>query len=145
LRFVQTVSIIILLPDIVHYGITGNYFNFLTGFIYYSNFFDPTPLVELMLKYQDNMLELNNLAYKPMFTAGVFGQSSPNRSSFNSPQQREDMYAFCKNDRYGGCSLLTVNSFDNSGQSVNWVVAGNYYQLYTGACTDSITTTPENW
>jgi hypothetical protein len=108
--------------------------------------FQAAPLVELLIKYQGQPRAINNLAFFPMFTAGVFGQSSASRSSFNSPQQRADMYDFCNSTTYGPCSLVTFNSIDNRAvDGFNWVLSSNYYQVITGACTDTMTTSRAAW
>ena len=121
-------------------------FNFLTGFIFYPYTFNPDPLLDLLFQYpNDTGKTINELAFKPMFTAGIWGQSSPNRTLFDSPEQRQEMYAFCNNTQYGPCSIVTFNSVDESSVSTDWVVSTSYYQLLYGACSDSFSTTPEAW
>lgn len=125
---------------------TGNIFNFLTGFIFYPVEMNPDPLLDLLFQHPNFTGQtINELAFTAMFTAGMNGQSSPNRSLFDSPEQREAMYSFCNNTEYGPCSLVTFNSVDESSVSTDWVVSTSYYQLTTGACSDSFSTTPEEW
>lgn len=130
----------------------GNMFNFLTGFIFYPTAGDPRPVLDLLFRYNDGTintgLTLNGLAFTAQFTAGILGTSSPNRSAFASPQQLQDMYAFCQNSanpQYGNCSLVTFNSLDESKDTTDWVVADTYYQVNTGACSDSFSSSKEAW
>jgi hypothetical protein len=131
---------------------TGNVFNFLTGFIFYPyKAMFPDPVLDLLMRYSvtDGSFTaghtINALAFTAQFTAGAFGASSPNRTSFASPQQREDMYAFCRSEQYGNCSLVTFNSVDQNKASTDWLVGQTYYQVYTGACSDSFSASREAW
>jgi hypothetical protein len=124
----------------------GNVFNFLTGFIFYPRLMNPGPAVELMFRYPNHTgRTLNELAFTAMFTAGIYGRSSSQRASFDSPEQREAMYAFCKSERYGNCSIVTFNSVDEAESSTDWIVASTYHQVKTGACSDSFSATAEAW
>lgn len=133
----------------------GNIFNFLTGFLFYPTAaFNPDAVLELLFKYSPNSTDplhrslgrtLNELAFAPMFTAGMYGQMSPNRTVLNAPANREAMYEFCYNKRFGPCSMVTFNSIDESQQSTDWIVSDNFFQLTIGACTDSFSTTWEAW
>lgn len=126
--------------------LTGNVFNFLTGFIFYPVIMEPNPLLDLVFRYPNETGKtINKLAFTAMFTAGMWGQESLNRSQFDSPAQREEMYAFCHNAKYGPCSIVTFTSVDESSTATDWVVSTSYYQLKTGACSDSFSTTPEAW
>ena len=130
----------------------GNIFNFLTGFLFYpSPDFDPVAILTLLFKYhstdyvQSLGRTLNEFAFAPMFTAGIYGQISPNRSIISSPAAREEMYAFCYNEQFGPCSIVTFNSIDESQQSTDWIVSDNFFQLTLGACSDSFSTSWEAW
>ena len=79
------------------------------------------------------------------YYTGIYGQSSPNRSSYNSPTQRAEMYSFCRDEQYGNCSIVTFNSVDNAEDTTDWVVAASYYQVRTGACSDSFSASIEAW
>ncbi len=80
-----------------------------------------------------------------VYWASLCLQASPNRSLISSPEQREAMYSFCYNEKYGPCSLVTFNSIDDSSDSTDWVLSDNFYQLQLGACADSFSTTEEAW
>lgn len=129
------------------FGRLGNLFNFLTGFIFYPVQMNPTPVLDLLFRYSNNRTgqTLNRLAFTPMFTAGLWGMSSPNRSTFDTPEDRQAMYDFCHNTEYGPCSLVTFTSVDSSEDNADWVVAQTYYQVQTGACSDSFSATREAW
>lgn len=113
--------------------------------------FKPEAILNLLFKYstKDDVRSLgrtlNELAFASMFTAGIYGQISPNRSVISSPAYREAMYAFCYDEEFGPCSIVTFNSIDESQQSTDWVVSDNFFQLTLGACSDSFSTTWEAW
>mmetsp|Transcript_50502 Transcript_50502/g.88174 ORF Transcript_50502/g.88174 Transcript_50502/m.88174 type:complete len:81 (+) Transcript_50502:1-243(+) len=79
----------------------------------------------MLLKYPSK--NISRLAFSPMYTAGAFGMASPERESFNSPAQREEMYDFCESANYGPCSMVTISSFDTSRQSR--AVSTNYFTI----------------
>lgn len=107
---------------------------------------DPTPVLDLVFKFPNSTGKtINEAAFTAMFTAGMYGQSSPERASFDTPQQREEMYAFCNSTEFGPCSIVTFTSADETATTTDWVVSTNYYQLQTGACSDSFSTSPEAW
>jgi hypothetical protein len=125
---------------------TGNAFNFLTGFLFYPLELNPEPVLELLLRYPNNTgCTINELAFTAMFTAGIYGSSSAQRPTFDSPAQREAMYAFCRSERYGNCSIVTFNSVDEATTTTDWIVASTYHEVPTGACSDSFSSTPEAW
>lgn len=119
-----------------------NKFNFLSGFIYWPGHpNDPNPAIDLMLRFTSK--EIYDFAFMPMFTAGAYGMSSSVRDTFNSPEQRADMYEFCDTPTYGPCSIVTFSSYDSSFDK--HVVSPNFYSIDYGACSDTMSTTPENW
>jgi hypothetical protein len=127
-----------------NYGSLCNQFNFLTGVIVWPNAPTPDlpdPALELMLNY--TTAEISSLAYLPMFTAGAYGMSSPERSEFDSPSARADMYSFCTSAEYGGCSIITFSLYDTTIAS--HVVSTNFYSIDYGACADTFSTTQESW
>lgn len=129
-------------------GVNSNYynncnvFNFLTGVIVWPHAPPiPDPALNLMLSTPTQ--KIYEEAYIPMFTAGVFGQHSPVRDIFNSPEQRREMYAFCDSDTYGPCSIVTFSSYDSTYPS--HTVATNYYIVEYGACQDTFSTAASSW
>jgi hypothetical protein len=119
-------------------------FVFLTGVIYWP-MQDATPNAALELMIRKTSQEIMDLAYTPMFTASVFGQASPMRNAFNSPAQRDAMYSFCDSSTFGPCSIITFSSYDSTLSNDGWTVSTNLFRVYHGACTDTFSTSPDNW
>jgi hypothetical protein len=121
-----------------------NQFNFLTGVLVWPH--SPIPelpdaALELMLNYTAS--EISSLAYVPMFTAGAYGMSSPERADFDAPAARAEMYDFCDSAKYGACSIITFSLYDST--LLSHVVSTNFYSIDYGACADTFSTTLESW
>lgn len=118
-----------------------NRFNFLVGFLFYDN---PTPdyFIELGRKFNDNFTLLNEAAFNASFMGSYWGNTSPQRATFESPEQRQAAFEFCKvNGSY--CKLMIFSLFDL--EQYNWAISNYYYQLMFGACQDRISVPWSNW
>jgi hypothetical protein len=100
------------------------------------------PLFELSLRL--SFYEINLYAFYPSFIGSSWGRNSPlYHSLLNTPEYRQKAYAFCDTPDYGTCSVVGFSSFDTS--VTNWAVSSYYFSLKDGCCTDSFSTTQENW
>ena len=132
-----------------------NVFSFLSGVLFYPNN-DAQDVANLFLESGASIYfaqlsaqgvpisPLNNYAFYPMWNDGFFGQNSPNRSSFNSPANREAAYAFCNIPGVGNrCSFITFSLFDLTASS--WTISPYYYQVQTGACQNTFVGSEAQW
>ena len=86
-------------------------------------------ILELLSKYTPR--ELNRLVYDAAFDA-----SYPSAN----PNERQRMFEFCQSERYGHCSMLTFNAYDEENQ-----VSKYYHNVMEPSCRDSFTPTDETW
>lgn len=112
-----------------------NVFNLLSGFLFFNGNDTITPLFELFYKY-DERNELNRLAYAAMYA----GANIANTNKYQNSTFRGKAYQFCETS-YGGCSVVTVNSYDTLSKSVS----AYYYQLRNGSCRDTFSGTATAW
>jgi hypothetical protein len=121
-----------------------NLFNFLSGFIFWAGTNgSPNPVFEMAIGYGYDYASINADAFNASFTASYWGVTSPDREDLNEAETRRNAYSFCNVSGYGPCSLVTFSSFDTNPNS--WAVSEYYYQLQTGACRNTFTTTYADW
>ena len=119
-----------------------NLFRFLSGIIYW-NTNDITSVFEIIVKYNGNMLELNQQTYNASFISSYFGRTSSYSNIFQSQQYLQNVFEFCKIPTYGYCSMVTFTAFDSTAYT--WTINEYYHQLTNGACVNSLLPAKENW
>ncbi len=122
-----------------------NVFRFLTGFTFLSGTYAASGTFSnglMTVKYKNDVSQIFLGAHKAMFIASSYGQNSPFAAELNSPISLADAYKFCN---YLGqtCSVLTFTSYDVVPN--NWAVSQYYTLVTNGACTNTITPSPEAW
>lgn len=113
-----------------------NLFQFITGFLFF-NTLSNYPLIALGTSITG--VELNNAAFNATFMGSKWGINSQNYTELNVAWRREDAYRFCNVSGYS-CSFLTFSSYGG-----NNVISGYFYNVPTGACRDTISTSYEVW
>jgi hypothetical protein len=87
---------------------------------------------------------LNSDSYYALWIDSYFGINSPNRSDFNTPEQRAAAYSFCDlPDSTSRCTFMIFTHFDRNPNT--WAISDYYYQLQTGACQNSFVGSQEEW
>lgn len=138
-------------------GFVCNIFNFISGIVFYPTS-SPNDVARLLFQIgltpvtvgglKGFKSEINQVAFPAMYTDSMFGLDSPNRTLFESPAYREQVYSFCNltADSYGNatsCAVVTFTLFDML--TTAWTVSDYYYQLPTGACSASFGPDEATW
>ena len=85
--------------------------------------------------------EINSLAYNISYAAASYGYTTPGQAddkTFQLNEWRDPAFEFCHFNNMT-CSLVVFNSYDPMYKYVN----AYYFQIETGACTDTFTIS--NW
>ncbi len=117
-----------------------NKFQILAGFLFYQSD-TPDLLFELAGKYHYNLTIINELLYNASFVSSFWGETSSQYEYLHTEEYFNQSYEFCKIGNIT-CSLATFSLFDFN---YNWAISNYYFQLQTGACQDTISTSWENW
>lgn len=118
-----------------------NTFNFLVGFLFWPTD-SPDKIFELSLKYQGDLVKLNEAAFNAMFLSSYWGQTSPYANELNSEAARKEAFEFCNiNGSY--CRIMTFSVFDSTPYT--WPISEYYYQLQFGACQDQFSVPRATW
>lgn len=117
-----------------------NLFSFLSGFIFYPTA-DPTPLVELGLRYSD--AETLALSFPAMFAGSAFSESGA--QNLSDPVFRNQSYDFCRVPSFPqGCSFVSFTSMD--GDSFGDTAVSEYFlEISEGSCADSFSAPSIAW
>jgi hypothetical protein len=118
-----------------------NMFRFISGIFFHNAPFD----VDYMFNIRAQIGSAdgsNREPFEAMFIASSYGQNSPLKTQLNSASNLQRAYEWCRvADK--SCSIVTFTSYDIVPS--NWAVSEYYYQLQTGACSDSISPPVESW
>jgi hypothetical protein len=123
-----------------------NVFRLLSGFMFWP-VSDPYEVFALALKYQLNFTAINEAVFNASYISSYWGDESAYRTDLQSAASRSAAFDFCKlssnSNSSSSCSLVTFSMFD--AYEYSWAISSYYFQLRTGACQDTFSTSASTW